>query len=86
MALRINALCYNNLCLDMNCHSCEKKTGPIRLALVGLTAGWQTKCGLKLKSLLFGFLLRLISVQCYYTVRNAFQSAFLKYSLFQGVF
>ena len=29
--------------LDVNCHSCEK-TGPICLALVGLMAGWQTKC------------------------------------------
>ena len=40
--------------------------------------GWQTKYGCILKFLsslqvkLFGFLLRLISVQCYYSVTNAF--------------
>ena len=31
---------------------------------------------------LLGFLLSLITEQCYYSVRNAFQSAFLKQSLF----
>ena len=31
---------------------------------------------------LFRFLLHLISVQCYYSVTKAFQSAFLKSSLF----
>ena len=42
--------------------------------------------GVRTESLWFRFLLRLISVKCYYSVRNTFQLAFLKYSLFRGVF
>ena len=42
MALRINVLRYNRSLhvLDVNRLSFEKKTGPIHLALRGLTAGW----------------------------------------------
>ena len=67
-----------------------RKTGSIHLVLDGRLAGRQNRDQLQnvynsLQDKLFGFLLHLIAVQCYYSVRNAFQLAFHKYSTY-GVF
>ena len=63
----------------------RKKTGPTHLALLGLTVGrqinqlWMDFIIPKiLHYKLFGFLLCTVSVQCYYSIRRVFQSAFLK--------
>ena len=64
----------------------------MHLVLVGLTAGWRTKCRWKCRFLKFPIgqsiriFVRLISMQTYYSVRNAFQSALLKYNFFKVCF
>ena len=69
--------------LDMNRHS----FGPIRLALVGLTANWLAdKMWVEVEFLKVPYRLNysdfyyvcLILVQCYYSITNAFHSAFLE--------
>ena len=63
-----------------------EKTEPICLALVGLTAGWPAdemrveieifKILYKVNYFVFGLLLLLITMQCYNSVSNPFQSTF----------
>ena len=43
MALRINVLQYNGFVFRQQLSFLWGETGPIHVALVGLTAGWQTR-------------------------------------------
>ena len=90
MVLRTNVFQYNRCVFIQRLPILWEKTEYICLALVclmaGWQAGWQTKYGWvsffknSVQIKLFRFLLHLISVQCYYSVTKAFQSAFLKSS------
>ena len=51
IVVRINLLWYNRFVFYIWIAIFLRKTGPIHLALVGLTAGWQTKCRCKFKIL-----------------------------------
>ena len=45
MALRVNVLWYKGSIFRQQSPILWEKTGPLHIALVGLTAGWQTKYG-----------------------------------------
>ena len=74
--------------LDVNCHSCEKNWTHMSSASLSYS-----RLVDKIRVEVEIFKIRictmyvcLISVQCYCSVRNAFQSAFLKYNLLKVCF